>query len=97
MMYLPTKNEDLIINTLSVGWQGDYPDLQIKLGAQTSAYDLNYGQGAQPFIKWFEASGGDSLFCHDGWGMLVEQAAVSFSIWWGKTPATATLIERGPS
>jgi shikimate dehydrogenase len=55
------------------------------LGASTVAYDLSYGAAAAPFLAWAEGAGARAI---DGLGMLVEQAAESFAIWHGRTPAT---------
>ncbi|MFT5451469.1 MAG: shikimate dehydrogenase [Enterobacterales bacterium] len=94
---IPSNSWDLIINTLSVGWQGNYPTLNVEVCASTKAYDLNYGQGAEAFQKWFLEAGGLSANSYEGWGMLVEQAALSFSIWLNKKPDTTALIEKGPA
>jgi shikimate dehydrogenase len=93
---IPSLSWDIIINTLSVGWQGKYPRLNVEVSTETKAYDLNYGQGADAFKQWFINSGGLGSRIYDGWGMLVEQAALSFSIWLNKKPETTALIEKGP-
>ena len=89
---IPDENWDLVINTLSVGWHSDYPKIKINVDNKTKAYDLNYGTGANAFRKCFVEAGGDSSLFFEGWGMLVEQAAESFNIWWGKKPETTELI-----
>jgi shikimate dehydrogenase len=94
---IPINSWDLIINTLSVGWQGNYPPLNVEVNTSTKAYDLNYGQGAEAFQKWFIEAGGLTANSFEGWGMLVEQAALSFSIWLNKKPDTTVLIEKGPA
>jgi shikimate dehydrogenase len=94
---IPKNSWDLIINTLSVGWQGNYPMLNVEVNSATKAYDLNYGQGAEAFQQWFIEVGGLSKNSYEGWGMLVEQAALSFSIWLNKKPDTTALIEKGPA
>ena len=45
-------------------------------------YDLSYGSQAQ-FARWAQGHGAKRVF--DGLGMLVEQAAESYSIWMGNT------------
>ncbi|RLA04903.1 MAG: shikimate dehydrogenase [Gammaproteobacteria bacterium] len=92
---IPENNWNLIINTLSVGWQGQYPSIMACVNKETCAYDLNYGKGAVAFKKWFIQSGGQVGLFNDGWGMLVEQAAASFNIWWNKKPDTKELISSG--
>lgn len=94
---IPTNSWDLIINTLSVGWQGNYPMLNVEVNDSTKAYDLNYGQGAEAFNRWFIEAGGLSTQSYQGWGMLVEQAALSFSIWLNLKPDTTALIAKGPA
>jgi len=93
---IPDKHWDLIINTLSVGWSGEYPTINARVAKTSFAYDLNYGHGADSFRKWFIATKGIEQQFYTGWGMLVEQAALSFNYWWGKTPNTQQLIEKGP-
>jgi len=94
---IPKNSWNLIINTLSVGWQGNYPMLNVEVNSSTKAYDLNYGQGAEAFQQWFIEVGGLGKNSYEGWGMLVEQAALSFSIWLNKKPDTTALIEKGPA
>ena len=90
---IPRIKWDLVINTLPVGWQGNYPVISALITETTIAYDLNYGQGAQSFKHWFISAGGQQKLFYDGWGMLVEQAAASFNLWWKLKPATAELIK----
>ncbi len=89
---IPDKQWDLVINTLSVGWQGTYPDIDVHIKSQSVAYDVNYGQGAKPFKGYFTTRGGQEALFYDGWGMLVEQAAESFNLWWGRRPETGAII-----
>ena len=92
---IPKDEWDLVINTLSIGWHGDYPSIIASMADDAIAYDLNYGPGAQSFRKWFVTSGGQQCFFNDGWGMLVKQAAGSFYHWWGCKPSTDELIRAG--
>ena len=89
---IPNVKWDLVINTLSVGWHSDYPDIKVNIDNKSKAYDLNYGEGANAFKKWFVQRGGEPSAFYEGWGMLVEQAAKSFYIWWDKKPDTSELI-----
>ena len=93
---IPEVQWDLVINTLPVGWQDNYPKITALVADETVAYDLNYGVGAESFKAWFVAAGGDEKCFSDGWGMLVEQAAESFNLWWKFKPTTAELINHGP-
>lgn len=54
-------------------------------------YDLSYGPKAEPMAEWVTDLG----WCaHDGLGMLVGQAALSFEIWHGIQPDTARALRR---
>ncbi len=78
---------DLLINATSAGHGGEYPALPGTLiGEDTVAYDLSYGAAARPFLDWARAS--STARTIDGLGMLVEQAAASFTIWHGYRPVT---------
>ena len=54
------------------------------------AYDLMYAPKLTPFQSVAKKNG--TAVVSDGLGMLVEQAAESFSIWHEKKPATASVI-----
>jgi len=94
---IPETCWDLIVNTLSGGWHGQYPKIMATVTDTTYAYDLNYGEGAQSFRQWFLDNGGVQDKFNGGWGMLVEQAAESFNYWWNLRPVTDELIENGKS
>ena len=83
---------DLIINGTSASLQGELPPLPsgvLKPGGW--CYDMMYAAAQTPFQIWAEQQeAGRAL---DGLGMLVEQAAESFSIWRGVRPQTETVIE----
>lgn len=82
---------DLVINATSLGHQGEVPPLVSSLFAAGSCcYDLNYHKASLPLKSWCENMGQAYI---DGLGMLVEQAAESFSIWTGKKPVTGTVIK----
>jgi len=51
---------------------------------------MMYGIGGTGFVQW--AKGNGAALALDGIGMLVEQAAESFSIWRGKNPETGSVI-----
>jgi shikimate dehydrogenase len=81
---------DLVINATSLGHQGKAPALQQSVFAPGAVcYDLNYYKASEPLKALCEAMGQRYI---DGLGMLVEQAAQSFSIWTGKRPDSSSVI-----
>jgi len=82
---------DLIVNGTSASLQGEMPAMPPGLvGAQTVCYDMAYGRGHTPFTLW--ALGLQAGYITKGWGMLVEQAAASFSLWRGIRPDTRAVL-----
>lgn len=82
---------DLIINGTSAGLSGAVPGLpQGLFAAGAAAYDMVYGASATAFMQWALDQGAEQVA--DGLGMLVEQAAESFSIWRGVMPETGPVI-----
>jgi shikimate dehydrogenase len=80
----------LIINATSVGHQGQLPKLSKQMFADGAVcYDLNYFTASLPLKKYCETMG---VRYFDGLGMLVEQAAKSFSLWTGFQPETRQVI-----
>ena len=83
----------LIINATSAGLHGEtppYPDQAVN--DKTCCYDLSYGLNATPFSTWAAERGAARSVM--GWGMLVEQAAESFSLWRGTRPDTAPVLKQ---
>ncbi len=79
---------DLIINATSAGLSGDVPPFPESIIDDTVVcYDLSYSMNDTPFCAWAREHGAAEV--HQGWGMLVEQAAESFLIWRGIRPDTA--------
>lgn len=82
---------DLVLNATSCGHQGEAPDIPGRVFREARlAYDMNYGPAAKPFLELAGRSGAARL--SDGLGMLVEQAALSFSVWEHVRPSTACLV-----
>lgn len=84
---LPHGGFDIVINSTSAGLDGKLPAVApevLKPGAVV--YDLVYGPASQGFAQWAERARAGAFY--DGLGMLVEQAAESFSIWRGVRPPT---------
>jgi shikimate dehydrogenase len=83
---------DLIINATSASTGGDAPAIASTLVSErTTCYDLAYSQEKTPFVRWAESQGCARAL--QGWGMLVEQAAESFSLWRGVRPQTAPVLQ----
>ena len=88
---IPEREWDIVINGLSAGWVGDFPDLQIpRISANASAYDLIYSNEPTPFMTWAQSRGFQQV--SDGLGMLVEQAADSYETWNGERPLTGDIL-----
>jgi shikimate dehydrogenase len=83
---------DLIINATSASTGGDAPAIASTLVSErTTCYDMAYSQEKTPFVRWAESQGCARAL--QGWGMLVEQAAESFSLWRGVRPQTAPVLQ----
>jgi shikimate dehydrogenase len=88
----PLAGFGLVINATSAGLSGAAPQLPAScIGPRGVAYDMLYGDAPTPFCRW--AVGVGAARCHDGLGMLVEQAAESFRLWRGVRPGTQPVIE----
>jgi shikimate dehydrogenase len=82
---------DLVINATSASLTGERPALpDDAVGGRSVCYDLVYAAGPTPFLRWAAARGAQRTA--DGSGMLVEQAAESFSLWRGVVPPTAPVL-----
>jgi shikimate dehydrogenase len=83
---------DIIINATSASLAGELPPLPGDiLNDGCCCYDLMYGAEPTPFMVW--AASEMAWAVADGLGMLVEQAAESFKLWRGVSPATRPVIE----
>ena len=83
---------DLIINGTAASLQGIMPPIpESCLAAGVHCYDMMYGGRPTAFEYWCEDQGATKVM--NGLGMLVEQAAESFSIWRGKMPDTKPVLE----
>jgi len=82
-----TSGYDIVINSTSCSLTGQLPDLEPKVFKDTQfAYDMCYKNEKTLFNEWVETY--SEAKTADGLGMLIEQAAESFSIWHGKVPDT---------
>lgn len=84
---------DLIINGTSAGLSGEIPPIpESILGPNSICYDMVYNRNEDTaFVTWAKDNGASQAY--DGLGMLVEQAAESFTLWRGVKPDTAPVIE----
>jgi shikimate dehydrogenase len=86
---------DLVINATSAGLQGEVPPFPPSIcSPDTVCYDLSYAMTMTPFVAWAKQHG--STNSHQGWGMLVEQAAEAFLIWRGVRPDTQLVRAKLP-
>lgn len=89
---IPAEPVDLIVNATSAGLQGEVPSIPgATIGPRTLCYDMAYGKGETSFTRWAQDNGAG--LAQKGWGMLVEQAAESFSLWRGIRPDTRPVLE----
>ncbi len=92
------QNYDLVISGSSAGLPavGDgEAEMLIPagvIGHNTLCYDLIYSQKETPFLSRCRDLGARAGA--DGLGMLVEQAALAFEIWFGKRPDSAPVINK---
>ena len=83
---------DLVINATSISTS---PESKLEINSEifkeaAVALDLYYSQKDTLFMKMAKDQSVPEVF--DGWGMLVQQAAESFSQWTGLEPDTSELI-----
>ena len=82
---------DIVINATAAGLTGSVPNVDGSIIAgHTVFYDMSYSKSATPFVTWAIEQGCSRA--HKGWGMLVEQAAESFTLWRGVRPDTEPVL-----
>lgn len=90
MAQLKNHSFNLIINGTSSGLRDEVLDLPKEiLNEDTFCYDLVYGKGLTPFLRWAKEN---NLKFSDGLGMLVEQAAETFHLWREIKPDTKPVL-----
>jgi shikimate dehydrogenase len=78
---------NLVLNATAAGVAGAALELPFAIVAPRAlCYDLSYGKNATAFLAWARAAGAAQAL--DGLGMLVEQAALAYEIWFGRRPDT---------
>ena len=76
---------DILINSTSAGINNQSLELSEDIMSEdTYIYDLSYSPEDTPFLKLAKSRGIENY--HDGIGMLINQAALSFEIWTGQKP-----------
>jgi shikimate dehydrogenase len=82
---------DLVINATAAGLAGAVPNVDgAVIASHTVCYDMSYSKDPTPFVTWAIEQG--CARAHKGWGMLVEQAAESFTLWRGVRPDTEPIL-----
>ena len=83
---------DIVINATSGSLHGNMPAIPPAVFANCHlAYDMAYGEESTVFMDFAVQNGAAATA--DGLGMLVCQAAESYRLWRGFTPATAEVID----
>ncbi len=83
---------DLIINATAASLQGIMPPMPKScLSAKSVCYDLMYAGRPTAFEYWCEDNG--AALVMNGLGMLIEQAAESYSIWRNIRPKTKPVLD----
>lgn len=88
---IPGEAYDVVINATSASLNGEVPQVPPRvIGSNTVCYDMAYGKSDTTFVHWARQM--ECARAHQGWGMLVEQAAESFRVWRGVKPDTGTVL-----
>jgi len=84
---------DVIINATSASMDAKLPIPDAsRIRADCVCYDLSYAEAPTAFLQWASKAG--CVKTRDGRGMLVEQAALAFTIWTGKDVKTNDIITK---
>lgn len=85
------KDYDVIINATSASLSANIPDIpESVITPETVCYDMVYGNKPTKFLEWATQKG--AYKCIDGLGMLVGQAAASFTIWRNVEPNSQAVL-----
>jgi shikimate dehydrogenase len=81
---------DLLVDATSIGHTGaTLPLPRTLVTPHTLCYCLAYGAAAHAFLAWARAANARAV---DGLGMLVEQAAESFALWFSQRPDSEAVL-----
>lgn len=84
---------DIIINATSISDDFKGFDIDTEIFKEALVYDLMYSlDGRTPFLEWVKQFDAQELV--DGIGMLVEQAALSFEVWFDCIPMTDEVLHQ---
>lgn len=84
---------DLVVNTTPMSMSEEKINLPNRLiTSKTICYDLFYSNKRTSFQSWAYDNGAER--CHDGLGMLIQQAKHSFKIWNNLTPEISGLEDK---
>ena len=84
---------DLIINATPASLYGSLPDVEdFMVGEDTHCMDMAYTSSSTIFCDWAQEQGAKRAW--DGLGMLIEQAADSFRIWFKQRPDTRDIYKQ---
>lgn len=84
---------DLIINATPASLYGALPDVEnFMVGEDTHCMDMAYTSSSTIFCDWAQEQGAKRAW--DGLGMLIEQAADSFRIWFKQRPDTREIYKQ---
>ncbi len=87
------RHPRLVVNATPLGLGGEpLPERFLGLGRGQVALDMTYGRTPSPFVSSARETGAVGL---DGLGMLIAQAAASFSIWTGLDAPVQVMAEAG--
>ena len=83
---------DIVINGTSAGLTGGLPDIPAgTIGPNSHVYDMVYSDTTTAFNQWSQAH--LAAATSDGLGMLVEQAALAFEVWFDLQVETKPVID----
>lgn len=83
---------DIIINGTSTGLTGDIPPVpKMLINEKTCIYDMVYAKEPTPFMHYAKQCKAQNI--SDGLGMLVGQAAISFTLWRGVMPDVGKVMQ----